>query len=50
MPKKKTSINLDEEFWKKWTLYVHIKTGSSYRTSEVTQEALEEYMKNHPLK
>ena len=49
MTKKITSLNVDDKFWAKWTLYVHKKTGSTYKVSEETQKALTEYMDNHPL-
>lgn len=50
MPKRKTSINIDEDVWKKWLLFVIQKYGTSRKTSETTVLALEEYMKNHPNK
>jgi len=48
MTRKRTSLNIDDKFWAVWTLYVHKKTGKTYKVSEETQKALEEYMKNHP--
>jgi hypothetical protein len=50
-PKKlrSTSLNVDKDFWKKWTIYTVNKTGSVKKVSDLTQEALEEYMQNHPM-
>jgi len=49
MTKKITSLNVDDKFWAEWTMYVHKKTKTTYKVSEETQKALDEYMKNHPL-
>jgi len=49
MTKKRTSLNIDDQFWEEWTLYVHKKTHSAYKVSEETQKVLAEYMKTHPL-
>ena len=49
MTKKKTSLNIDDKFWLEWSIYVLKKTGSTYKVSDMTKEALEEYMQNHPL-
>jgi hypothetical protein len=48
MTKKKTSLSIDDQLWKDWVLYVVKKTGSTYKASEETAQALTEYMKNHP--
>jgi hypothetical protein len=47
MPKKKTSLAIDDQVWTKWLTFVIQKTGSSRKVSEETVNALEEYMKNH---
>jgi hypothetical protein len=47
MPKKKTSVNMDENTWKQWLLFVIQKHGSSGRVSEETARTLEEYMKGY---
>lgn len=49
MTKKKTSLNIDDAFWLTWVRYVLDKTGSTYKTSDETKKALEEYMEKHPL-
>jgi len=49
MPKKKTSLNIDDKFWLEWAKYVLEKTGSTYKVSDETRKAIEEYMQNHPL-
>jgi hypothetical protein len=45
MGKRKTSITIDEELWKKWTMFVINKTGSSRKLSEEMENAVIEYMK-----
>jgi hypothetical protein len=47
MPKKKTSLNIEEDTWKQWLLFVIQKHGSSRRVSEETARAVKEYMKKH---
>lgn len=49
MPKKKTSLNIDDQTWKDWLNYVVQKTGSMRKVSDETVTALKEYMKNNPL-
>jgi metal-responsive CopG/Arc/MetJ family transcriptional regulator len=44
MVKQKTSINIDSELWKEWTLFVVRKTGSTRKLSEELEKALREYM------
>lgn len=50
MVKKKTSLSIDENEWKEWVKYAVLKTGSTYKVSELSAEAFREYRKNHPLK
>lgn len=50
MTRRKTSLNIDDKLWQEWLIYVVKKTGSSRRVSDITVEALTEYMKNHPIK
>lgn len=45
MTKRKTSISVDEELWKQWTMFVIEKTGSARKLSEEIEKALKEYMK-----
>jgi len=45
MAKRKTSISVDEELWKQWTMFVINKTGSARKLSEELENALKEYMK-----
>jgi len=47
MPKVKTSVNIDDQVWKRWLLFVINKTGTSRKVSEETAKALEEYMEKH---
>jgi hypothetical protein len=49
MTKKRTSLNVDDQLWKDWTLHVHKKTGSAYKVSEETERIIREEMKNHPV-
>jgi metal-responsive CopG/Arc/MetJ family transcriptional regulator len=44
MPKRKTSISIDEELWKEWTKFVIDKTGSARKLSEEIENALKKYM------
>ena len=50
MTKKKTSLNIDEQFWTKWVIYVVTKTGTTRKVSAETQKALEEYMRKQEEK
>jgi metal-responsive CopG/Arc/MetJ family transcriptional regulator len=45
MAKRKTSISVDEELWKEWTIFVIKKTGSARKLSEEIENALRDYMK-----
>ncbi|MEM2648902.1 MAG: hypothetical protein QXS10_07535 [Candidatus Bathyarchaeia archaeon] len=47
MPKQKTSINIDPELWKEWTLFVVKRTGSARKLSEELEKAIKEYMEKH---
>ena len=49
MGMKKTSINIDEELWSDWTVYVVRRYGSSRKVSKALGEAITEFMINHPL-
>jgi hypothetical protein len=49
MGKRKTSLNIDDELWQKWLVFVVQKTGTSRNTSSETAKALEEYMQNHSI-
>ena len=46
---KKTSIAIDEKTWTNWLIYSTQKTGSARKASDLLGDAIEEYMKNHPL-
>jgi hypothetical protein len=45
----KTSIQIEEATWKRWLTFTIQKKGSARKTSELLTEAMEEYMKNHPI-
>jgi hypothetical protein len=47
--KTKTSLSLDEKLWQDWQIYVIKITGTSRKASEKAEDALKEYMTNHPL-
>ena len=47
MPKKKTSISVDEELWREWLAFVVKKTGSTRKVGEEVEKALKEYMERH---
>jgi len=44
VPKRKTSIIVDEELWKEWTHFVIDKTGTARKLSEELEKALKEHM------
>jgi len=44
MAKRKTSISIDEDLWKQWTMFVIDKTGSARKLSEEIEKALVQYM------
>ena len=50
MPKKKTSISVDEALWKEWIRFVVKKTGSARKLSEELEKAMREYMRKHDLR
>ena len=47
MGKKKTSMNIDENLWKEWLLFVTEKHGTSRKVGEELEKALREYMDRH---
>jgi len=49
MSKRKTSINIDDKLWRNLAKFVIDKTGSSRKTSEMLEKAIEEYMEKHPI-
>ena len=42
--RRKTSVSVDEELWKRWLMFVVGTTGSTRKVSELLEEALREYM------
>ena len=50
MPKLKTSIAVDENLWKEWSIFVINKTGKGRKGSNEIESALREYMENHKKK
>jgi len=44
LPKRKTSIIIDEELWKKWTHFVIDRRGTARKLSEELENALRDYM------
>jgi len=47
MPKQKTSIVIDRDLWKEWTIFVIKKTGSARKLSEELEKAIKEYMQKY---
>jgi metal-responsive CopG/Arc/MetJ family transcriptional regulator len=45
MGKKKTSINIDEQLWSEWLVFVIKKYGTSRKVSEALADAIRQYMK-----
>lgn len=48
MPRKKTSLYLDEDLYKEFQIYVVTKYGYR-RTTEIIEQAIKEFMKKHPI-
>lgn len=49
MGKVKTTLNIDEKLWQTFQVYALKVTGSARNASAKVEEALTEYMNNHPL-
>jgi hypothetical protein len=49
MVNKRTTINIDEKLWKYFQIYALQTTGNSRKASEKVEEAIKEYMANHPM-
>lgn len=47
MPKRKTSIAVDDKLWREWIKFVVDKTGSARKVSEQLEEAIKEYMQKY---
>jgi hypothetical protein len=47
MPRTKTSITIDEDLWKQWSIFVIEKTGKARKGSKELENALKEYMERH---
>lgn len=47
MPKRKTSISVDDKLWREWINFVVNKTGSARKISEETENAIQEYMQKY---
>ncbi len=50
LARKKTSLTLDEEIWKELQSYALEKHGNTRNANTELEKAMDEYMKNHPLK
>jgi len=48
MPIRKTSINIDEDLWMEFGIYVLKKKKTTRKMGEALAEAIREYMKNNP--
>ena len=48
MGKVKTTLNLDEKLWQDFQVYALKTTGAARNASGKVEEALREFMKNHP--
>jgi hypothetical protein len=44
MPKRKTSIAIEEDLWTQWIQFVVARTGSARKISEEIEKALRQYM------
>jgi len=45
--KRKVTISIDDELWRKWITFIVNKTGSLKAVSEYTEKAIREYMEKH---
>ncbi len=50
MGKIKTTLNLDEKLWQDFQVYALKVTGVARNASLKVEDALREYMQNHPVK
>ena len=50
MGKVKTTLNLDEKLWQDFQVYAIQVTGAARNASLKVEDALREYMQNHPVK
>jgi hypothetical protein len=50
MPRRKTSVSVDDKLWREWISFVVTETGSTRKVSEWTENAIREYMKEKKLK
>jgi hypothetical protein len=48
MGKTKTTLNLDEKLWNDFQIYSLKVTGAARNASLKVEDALREYMQNHP--
>lgn len=49
MGKVKTTLNIDESLWLAFQVYALKVTGSARNASSKVEEALKEFMQNHPV-
>jgi hypothetical protein len=47
--KKRTSISPNRTLWSAWSVYVLTKTGTTRQITSKTEDAVAEYMRNHPI-
>ncbi len=47
MPKKSTSIKIDEELWKEFVMFVVKKHGSTRKIGYELEKAIKEYLEKH---
>ena len=47
MVKRKTSVSLEEDTWKAFTIFAIQRTGSNRRVSEEVEQALKNYMTDY---
>lgn len=48
--RKKTSLTLDEKIWKDFQSYALEKHSNTRNANTELEKAMDEYMRNHPLK
>jgi metal-responsive CopG/Arc/MetJ family transcriptional regulator len=47
--RKKTSVSVDKELWRNFVVYVAQLHGSGRKISDTLENAIREYIQNHPV-
>jgi hypothetical protein len=47
MPKRKTTIHIQDGLWREWVKFVVDRTGSARKASQEIENAMKEYIERH---